>query len=245
MEGLVDDDVPPGRVRSPALPPTPRGLVAGYVLPSATNGSLVHVAGSSDPGPLAIAPNGGLLVSDVARNQILEWRDGSVSVVAGDGIEGFSGDGGPALDAELNDPANWRSARTGQSTPSTEGTSWSVASPAGTITTVAGDGSTGEGADVGDGEAATDVPLTPSGVAVARDDTLYVSSGSDIRTVAPDGVISTLVRGGAALRRRHLGRRHYPGLRSVVAGVRGRRRTGDLRPSPRRSSSRSTRWTAR
>jgi len=178
-------------------PPTPRGLVAGDVVPSATNGSLALSQGVVRPGPLAIAPNGALLVSDGERNQILEWRDGTVSVVAGDGLEGFSGDGGPAVDAELDDP--------GELTVGADGTIYFVdggndrvraVSPSGTITTVAGDGSTGEGGDVGDGEAATDLPLNPSGVAVARDGTLYVSSGSDIRTVAPDGVISTLVRGG-------------------------------------------------
>lgn len=178
-------------------PPTPRGLVAGDVLPSATNGSLALSQGVVRPGPLAIAQNGGLLVSDAARNQILEWHDGTVSVVAGDGLEGFSGDGGPAVDAELNDP--------GELAVGADGTIYFVdegndrvraVSPAGTITTVAGNGATGEGADVGDTEAATDVPLNPSGVAVSRDGTLYVSSGSDIRTVAPDGVISTLVRGG-------------------------------------------------
>jgi hypothetical protein len=176
-------------------PPTPRGLVAGDVLPSATSGSLALSQGVVRPGPLAIAPNGGLLVSDAARNQILEWRDGTVSVVAGDGLEGFSGDGGPAVDAELNDPGELAVGANGAIYFVDGGNDDRVraVSAAGTITTVAGDGSTGEGADVGHGEAATDVPLTPSGVAVAPDGTLYVSSGSDIRTVAPDGVISTLV----------------------------------------------------
>ncbi len=178
-------------------PPTPRGLVAGDVLPSATSVSLALSQGVVRPGPLAIAPNSGLLVSDEARNQILEWRAGTVSVVAGDGLEGFSGDGGPAVDAELNDPGELAVGADGTINFVDGGNDRVRAvSPAGTITTVAGDGSTGEGADVGDGEAATDVPLTPSGVAVAPDGTLYVSSGSDIRTVAPDGVISTLVRGG-------------------------------------------------
>jgi len=178
-------------------PPAPRSLVAGDVLPSATSGSLALAQGVVRPGPLTIAPNGGLLVADSARNQILEWRDGTVSVLAGDGFDGFAGDGGPAVDAELNDP--------GEIAVAADGTIYFVdggndrvraVSPGGTITTVAGDGSTGEGADVGDGEAATEVQLNPSGVAVAHDGTLYISSGSDIRSVAPDGVIATLVRGG-------------------------------------------------
>ena len=178
-------------------PPTPRGLVAGDVLPSAASGSLAVNQGVVRPGPLAIASNGGLLVADEARNQILEWRDGTVSVVAGDGLQGFSGDGGPAVDAKLSDPGEIAVAANGTIYFVDEGNERVRAvSPAGTITTVAGDGSTGQGADIGDGEPATDVPLNPSGVAVAPDGTLYVSSGSDIRTEASDGVISTLVRGG-------------------------------------------------
>jgi len=178
-------------------PQTPRRLVAGDVVPSARNGALTLPQGVVRPGPLAIAQNGGLLVSDTERNQILEWRDGTVSVVAGDGLEGFSGDGGPALDAELDGPGELAVGKDGTIYFDDGGNDRVRAiSPSGTITTVAGDGPTGEGGDVGDGEAATDVPLNPSGVAVAPDGTLYVSSSSDIRTVAPDGVISTLVRGG-------------------------------------------------
>ena len=55
-------------------------------------------------GPLAVGPNGALYVADVARDRILvRLPDGRFRVVAGNGKVGFSGDGGPAVDAELSD----------------------------------------------------------------------------------------------------------------------------------------------
>jgi hypothetical protein len=181
-------------------PPSPAHVVPGDVLPTASGG-LPGSAGTStglvNPGPLAIAPDGGLLVSDRARNQILEWKDGVFSVVAGDAQQGFSGDGGPAVDAELNAP--------GEIAVSGSGTIYFVDNgndriravrPDGSIETVAGDGSPGIGADVGDGGPATSAPLSPTGLAISPAGELFVSSNSDIRTVAPDGIISSLVRGG-------------------------------------------------
>jgi hypothetical protein len=54
------------------------------------------------PTTLATLPDGNLLILDSSRDQILELRPGGhLSVFAGDGRLGFSGDGGPAQDAEL------------------------------------------------------------------------------------------------------------------------------------------------
>jgi hypothetical protein len=55
---------------------------------------------------LAIGPNGNLFIADNSRDQVLELLpSGKFVVVAGDGDRGFSGDGGPALKAELDQPA--------------------------------------------------------------------------------------------------------------------------------------------
>jgi hypothetical protein len=176
-------------------PPTPPNVEAGDVLPSEAATSFAP--GLVDPGPLAIAPDGGVLIADHARNQILEWKDGLLSVVAGDGLSGFAGDGGPAVDAELNDP--------GEIAVGSNGTVYFVdsgndrvraVSPGGVITTVAGDGSLLLGADVGDGGPATKASLNPTGVAVNPAGDLFISSNSDIREVSPAGVISSFVRGG-------------------------------------------------
>ena len=59
------------------------------------------------PYALAVAPNGDLLVVDSGRDEILRrLPSGKFQVVAGTGKRGFSGDGGPAVRAEIN-VDNW------------------------------------------------------------------------------------------------------------------------------------------
>lgn len=59
-----------------------------------------------------------------------------------------------------------------------------------------GNGNLGDGTANFDGEPATAVPLDPSGLAVGPSGTLWIDSGSDILQVAPDGMISTVAKGG-------------------------------------------------
>ncbi|MGH2719651.1 MAG: NHL repeat-containing protein, partial [Actinomycetota bacterium] len=71
-----------------------------------------------------------------------------------------------------------------------------IITPAGIITTVAGDGSNGKG---GDGGPATFAQLSwPRALAVGPDGSLYIADGGNdvIRKVAPDGTISTIAGGG-------------------------------------------------
>jgi len=71
---------------------------------SSSTGVLTRVM-PKRPGGLALAANGGLLLVDRQRDQILErLPDGAFRVFAGDGRVGFSGDGGPAVNAELGQP---------------------------------------------------------------------------------------------------------------------------------------------
>ena len=145
-----------------------------------------------------MAPDGGVLIADADRNQILEWHGGTLSVVAGDGLSGFSGDGGPAVDAELDDPGPIAVAPDGTICFVDRGNNRVRAvNPDGTITTVAGDGTLGLGAaEDMDGRPATSVPLNPLGIAVSSEGNLYVASNSAIVEVHADGLVSTLVAGG-------------------------------------------------
>jgi hypothetical protein len=74
--------------------------------PSSLSAHTVALTRSPDliqPTTLATLPNGDLLILDSSRDQILKLHpDGALSVFAGDGRLGFSGDGGPAQDAELD-----------------------------------------------------------------------------------------------------------------------------------------------
>jgi hypothetical protein len=143
-------------------------------------------------------PGGGVLIADHGRNQILLFKDGVLRVMAGDGLEGFSGDGGPAADAELNDPGQMAVGPNG-TVDFVDAGNHRIRAIAldGVITTVAGNGDVGIGSDIGDGGPATRVPLNPSGVAVGPTGTLFISADSTIRVVEPDGIISTRVKGGA------------------------------------------------
>lgn len=61
--------------------------------------------GLSDPTGLALDAEGNLFVADTGRDRVLEVRPGGmVSILAGTGSPGFSGDGGPAVRAQLNQP---------------------------------------------------------------------------------------------------------------------------------------------
>ncbi len=57
------------------------------------------------PGSVAFDAAGNLFFSDTNRQVVYESSlSGVLSIVAGDGVQGFSGDGGAATSAELNTP---------------------------------------------------------------------------------------------------------------------------------------------
>jgi hypothetical protein len=91
-------------------------------------------------GPLAVAPNGTLYVADVASDRVLlRSVDGRFRVIAGNGHPGFSGDGGPAVHAELSQISDLAVGPNG-SLYVADGGRIRVISPAGVIRTVAGNG---------------------------------------------------------------------------------------------------------
>jgi sugar lactone lactonase YvrE len=64
------------------------------------------ITGLNSPSGLAIASDGSLLIAETGANLIQQWTtSGSLATIAGTGTTGFSGDGGPALSAQLNGPA--------------------------------------------------------------------------------------------------------------------------------------------
>ena len=57
------------------------------------------------PRGLALDPAGNLYIADTGNNEIrMVTPDGIITTVAGNGTQGFSGDGGPATSAQLNYP---------------------------------------------------------------------------------------------------------------------------------------------
>jgi serine/threonine-protein kinase len=157
------------------------------------------------PAGIGFDGNGGLVVVDHASNRIRVIAvDGTITTIAGGGPPGTSvddgdlaGDGGPALDATLQEPVGiaFDAAGTLYFADRDNHAVRRIGTD-GSITTVAG---TGEPGFSGDGGPATAAQLErPQDVAVASDGTLYITDAVNnrIRRVTPDGVISTVAGTG-------------------------------------------------
>ena len=125
--------------------------------------------------------------------------DGTISLIAGTGIAGFSGDGGPATAAQLKYPGGVAVDADGNLFIADSGNhSVRKVTPGGMISTVAGIGTAGTATD---GSQATAARLNrPTGVAVDATGNLFIadSGNHSVRKVMPDGVISTIAGNGIA-----------------------------------------------
>ena len=181
------------------------------------SGTITTVAGtgtagfSGDGGPatsaqlnfpvgVAVDGSGNLYIADSTNNRVRKVDgSGTITTVAGTGTAGFSGDGGAAASAQLNQPlgvavdgsgnlyiGDWNNHRVRKVDGS------------GTITTVAGTGTTGFS---GDGGPATSAELIqPQGVAVDGSGNLYIPTPSQarVRMVNGSGTITTVAGTGTA-----------------------------------------------
>ncbi|WP_256788074.1 serine/threonine-protein kinase [Frankia sp. AvcI1] len=166
-------------------------------------------AGLNKPDAMAVDTAGNLYIVDKSNQRVRRVdRDGVVTTVAGNGIRGFTGDGGPAIRAELADPAGIAVDAAGDIYISDQGNQRvRRVNPAGVITTFAGTGVfgfSGEngpkiGGFSGDGVLARQAMLDePSALWVDRAGNVYICDGSNdrIRKVDTAGVISTVVGSG-------------------------------------------------
>ena len=170
----------------------------------APDGSVTRIAGGPEgsgdgvldkalfnsPSGLAIAPNGDLIVADTGNNCIRRVPiHGETSTIAGNGEPGYAD--GPERKAQFNGPigvavdsrgniyvADSYNDRIRKITPDRQ------------VSTVAGQGTPG----YADGDRNTALFDTPSGIAVANDNSLIVAdTGNDrLRKITPDGNVTTL-----------------------------------------------------
>jgi sugar lactone lactonase YvrE len=164
-----------------------------------------------EPRSAVVDGAGNIYIADEVNQRIRKVNPGGIiTTVAGNGYGagtgqgGYSGDGGPAISAELSKPvgvaldgagnlyiAEYSNQRIRKVTPS------------GIITTVAGNGygaGTGQGGYSGDGGPATSAELSsPSGVVVDGAGNLYIvdEANSRIRKVTPGGIITTVAGNGS------------------------------------------------
>ena len=120
-----------------------------------------------------------------------------ITTVAGTGVGGYSGDGGPAIAAQLNSPQSVTVDGTGNLyIADTQNHRIRKVDTSGVITTVAG---TGAGGYSGDGGSATAAQLDyPHGVTVDGTGNLYIADTHNhrIRKVDTSGVITTVAGNG-------------------------------------------------
>lgn len=153
------------------------------------------------PVATAFGPDGTLYISDQANQRIRALRPGDIiETIAGTGTQGYSGDGGPALDAELHLPVSQSAPPAGRLATDTEGNIYLAdtlnhvirrVGTDGIITTIAGTGAPGNGS----GTRATEVALhTPTDVNVDRAGNVYIADTMNhcVRRVTPGGDIATV-----------------------------------------------------
>ena len=143
---------------------------------------------------IAVDRGGNIYISHRSKNRIRKVTpDGIITTIAGNGTVGYSGDGGPALEAALNFPAGLTvDGKNNLYIADRNNHRIRKVSPDGVITTVAGTGVAGFG---GDGGPALSAPLhLPSDVEVGPEGELYISDRSNhrIRKIDPEGIISTV-----------------------------------------------------
>ena len=150
------------------------------------------------PGAAAVDPCGNLIIADTFNNCLRKVDAfGVITTVAGNGLAGYSGDGGLAVNARLNAPNGLAFDLNGNLYVSDANNNCiRKIDVNGIITTVAGNGVAGF---AGDGGAATNASLNaPGGIVLDSFGNLFIadSGNNRVRRVDLNGIITTLAGSG-------------------------------------------------
>ncbi len=153
------------------------------------------------PSAIAVDVSGDLFIAQKANSAIrrVDAKTGIITTVAGNGTDGFGGDGGPATEAELGNPQGVAVDATGSIliADTSNNRIRKVDSVTGDINTIAGNGTGGFGGD--GGPASSAILNTPQGLAFdAAGDLFFIDTGNyRVRRVdAKTGTITTVAGNG-------------------------------------------------
>ncbi len=143
---------------------------------------------------IALDRDGNLLIADSESHRIrkVAAATGMITTIAGNGLGGYSGDGGPAGSAQLRYPYSLTPDRDGNLYIADSGNNRirKIAAGTGMITTVAGDG---RDYPVEDNALATATPLpSPFSVTIDNSGNMLVLSAGQIRKIGADGRVRTI-----------------------------------------------------
>jgi RHS repeat-associated protein len=158
------------------------------------DGGPATAAKLTSPTGIAVGPDGSLYIADAENNRVRRVDPvGIITTVAGDGVFGYGGDGGPATQAQLRQPWGVAVAPDGSLyIADYQNVRVRKVATDGTISTVAGTGVAGFSGDGGPASQAQ-LSLIWGGVAVDQNGVLYIADTSNhcVRAVTTSGVIST------------------------------------------------------
>jgi len=177
---------------------------AGIISTIAGNG-IVLGGHSGDGGPaylaqfngtgLGIDNSGDFYFADAGSYIRKIDASGIISTIAGNGITGFSGDGGPAISAELDNPVRVITDPSGNIYICDQGSGHiRKIDASGIITTIAGGGSGG----LGDGGPAIAAVISCYDIAIDNSYNVFIADPvhARIRKIDPSGIITTVAGGG-------------------------------------------------
>jgi YD repeat-containing protein len=145
------------------------------------------------PWGIAVGPDGSVYIAEIGSNRIRKVDpNGIITTVAGNGqVEGYAGDGGPAIKARLGQPVGLAVGPDGSLyIGDTYNNRLRKVGTNGIITTIAGNGQPGNAGDGGPAKNA--IIYGPDRIAVGPDGSVFFTSGGIVRRVAPDGIIYTV-----------------------------------------------------
>ena len=189
---------------------------ASRVFKMTASGAVTTFAGNGTPGysgdggpatnaalnqPIAVAVDqqANVYIAEFVNSRIRKVAaNGTITTIAGNGIQGYSGDGGPALGASLNGPTGMAVDASGNVYISdTANSRIREVTAGGLINTIAGTGVPGFS---GDGGLASNTQIIdPTGIAVdSLGDIYFVDGTTRVRKIFPSGILTTIA-GNSAL----------------------------------------------